>query len=59
MKRKIKKKNEILLNKLTSTNDKTSDNKSTIKLFQKKIPSDKTNNTKFNNNDISINNKII
>ena len=58
MKRKIKKKNEILLNKLTSTNDKTSDNKTTIKLFQKKIPNDKTNNTKFNNNDISINNFI-
>ena len=55
MKRKIKKKNEILLNKLTSTNDKTTDNKTSIKLLQKKVPINQTNNTKHNNNYISIN----
>ena len=45
MKRKVKKKNEKLYNKQTSTNDRTPEKNTTIKLFQKK----KTNNINTNN----------
>ena len=36
MKRKVKKKSESLLNKQTSTNDKSPENQTSIKLFQRK-----------------------
>ena len=56
MKRKIKKKSESLLNKQTSTNDKSSENKTSIKLFQrKKLMYNTTNNSKPTSNHITIN----
>ena len=56
MKRIVKKKNETLLNKQTSTNDKSPEINTSIKLFQK-IKSDNNinNNSKRASNNLTIN----
>ena len=56
MKRKVKKKSESLLNKQTSTNDKSPENQTSIKLFQrKKFVYNTTNNSKPTSNNITNN----
>ena len=56
MKRKVKKKNEISFNKQTSTNDKTPENKGSIKLFEKRS-SHKSINNNMNGSKHNFNNK--
>ena len=56
MKRKVKKKTEKLLNKQTSTNDKTQENKTSIKLFQKKKSNNIANNNSIQSNNTTANN---
>ena len=56
MKRKVKKKSESLLNKQTSTNDKSPENQTSIKLFQrKKFVYNTINNSKPTSNNITNN----